>query len=248
MKLQLPNVTLIAVTSVKIYETIKALTYSMQGIDFGEVVLLTHRKPLTLPKTITYKHIDKITNIDQFNYLIAYDLADHVTTDYIILVHYDGFIIHPEMWRQEFLEYDYIGSPWPLPTTEHSTYYDEDGNICRVGNSVSLRSKRFLEFPKKAGLEWRPAADGFYNEDIFLCCMNKKEFEKAGMKYAPISVARLFGREHTMEETKGVTPFLFHKWWGENKDFPRFENPLTKVWLAIKAFRRKLMFWRDWSS
>ena len=49
MKLQLPQVTLIAVTSVKIYETIRALTYSMQGIDFGEVVLVTHKKPFGLP-------------------------------------------------------------------------------------------------------------------------------------------------------------------------------------------------------
>jgi len=245
--LKLPDVTLIAVTSVKLYETIKALTYSMRDIEFGEVVLVTHRKPLGLPKGITYKHTEKITDIDKFNYLIAYELGSFVNTDYIILVHYDGFIVHPEMWRNEFLQYDYIGSPWPLPTAEHSTYYDEDGNVCRVGNSVSLRSKRLLEYPKKAGLEWKPAADGFYNEDIFLCCMNKVRIEKAGMKFAPIEVASLFGREHTIPETEGVTPFLFHKWWGENRDFPRFENPFTKIWLAMKAIRRKLMFWRDWS-
>lgn len=245
--LKLPNVTLIAVTSVKIYETIKALTYSMRDIEFGEVVLVTHRKPLGLPKGITYKHTEKITDIDKFNYLMAYELGSYVNTDYIILVHYDGFIVHPEMWRNEFLQYDYIGSPWPLPTAEHSTYYDEDGNVCRVGNSVSLRSKRLLEYPKKAGLEWKPAADGFYNEDIFLCCMNKVRIEKAGMKFAPIEVASLFGREHTIPETEGVTPFLFHKWWGENRDFPRFENPFTKIWLTMKAIRRKLMFWRDWS-
>ena len=245
--LKLPNVTLIAVTSVKLYETIKALTYSMRDIEFGEVVLVTHRKPLGLPKGITYKHTEKITDIDQFNYLMAYELGSYVNTDYIILVHYDGFIVHPEMWRNEFLQYDYIGSPWPLPTAEHSTYYDEDGNVCRVGNSVSLRSKRLLEYPKKAGLEWKPASDGFYNEDIFLCCMNKVKIEKAGMKFAPIEVARFFGREHTIPETEGVTPFLFHKWWGENKDFPRFENPFTKIWITMKAIRRKLMFWRDWS-
>ena len=76
---------------------------------------------------------------------------------------------------------------------------------------------------------------------------NKVKFEEAGMRFAPIEVARLFGREHTIPETEGVTPFLFHKWWGENRDFPKFENPLTKLWLTIKAIRRRLMFWRDWS-
>ena len=35
-RLKLPNVTLAAMTSVKVYETIKALEYSMRGIDFGK--------------------------------------------------------------------------------------------------------------------------------------------------------------------------------------------------------------------
>ena len=51
-KLKLPNVTLAAMSSVDIYETIRAIEYSMQGIDFGDVVLITHRKPLTLPSSI----------------------------------------------------------------------------------------------------------------------------------------------------------------------------------------------------
>lgn len=245
-KIKLPNVTLIAASSVNIYEAVKALKYSMRGIDFGEVVLVTHRKPLFLPKEITYKHCEKLSDIDKFNYLLVYDLGQYVNTDYIILVHADGFIVHPEKWQDEFLNYDYIGSPWPLPTAEHSTYYDVNGNICRVGNSVSLRSKRLLDFPKQAGLKWEPAADGYYNEDIFLCCMNKHRIEEAGMKIAPIEVARYFGREHTLPETEGIDPFLFHKWWGENADFPRFQNPVTRVWLQLKAIRRKLMFWRKW--
>ena len=101
-KLKLPNVTLAAMSSVKIYETIKALEYSMQGIEFGEVVLITHRKPLTLPKGITYKHTSKLTDIDCFNYKMIYELSDYIDTDYVLLVHADGFVIHPESWRGEF--------------------------------------------------------------------------------------------------------------------------------------------------
>ena len=40
-KLKLPNVTLAAMTSVSVYETVKALQYSMRGIEFGEVTLIT---------------------------------------------------------------------------------------------------------------------------------------------------------------------------------------------------------------
>lgn len=46
---------------------------------------------------------------------MVYELGDYIETDFVMLVHYDGFIVHPELWRDEFLDYDYIGAPWPLP-------------------------------------------------------------------------------------------------------------------------------------
>ncbi len=245
-KLKLPDVTLAAMTSVKIYETIKALEYSMQGIEFGEVVLITHRKPFMLPKTITYKHTDKLTDIDCFNYKIAYELGDYINTDYVLLIHYDGFVVHPEKWQEKFLDYDYIGSPWPVPAPgKQHCYHDIYGNLCRVGNSVSLRSRRFLELPRKAGFKWEKDEDGFYNEDIFLCCMNKHKFEEAGMKYAPVEVAAQFGHEHPVPEVMKVdAPFVFHKWWGRNSQYPVFQNPCTRAWLIFKSMVRPLLFWR----
>ena len=67
-KRKLPNVTLVAMTSVNIRATIKAMLYSMRGIEFGDAVLITHRKPFCLPKSIRYSHTDKLCNIDDFNY------------------------------------------------------------------------------------------------------------------------------------------------------------------------------------
>ena len=68
IKLQLPNVTLAAMTSVNLYETVQALKYSMRGIEFGEVILITDKKPLFLPKKIHYCHTDKLDSINKFNY------------------------------------------------------------------------------------------------------------------------------------------------------------------------------------
>ncbi len=223
-KLQLPNVTLAAMTSVNIYETIKALQYSMREIDFGEVVLITDKKPFGLPKNIHYKHTSKLDSIDKFNYKMTYELGDYIDTDYALIVHADGFVIHPELWRDEFLDYDYIGAPWPLPENDY-LYRDSKGEISRVGNSVSIRSKRLMEYPRKHNLEWVPVYDGFYNEDIFLCCYAKNQMEEEGLRWAPLDVAVRFGREHMIEENYGVEPFCFHKWRGENKDYPRFLSP-----------------------
>ncbi len=243
-KLKLPNVTLAAMTSVNLYETIKALEYSMRGIEFGEVALITHRKPLFLPEGIHYKHTSKLKDIDAFNYKMVYELAEHIDTDYVLLVHYDGFVVHPESWRDEFLEYDYIGSPWPLPTNDYA-YRDAKGEICRVGNSVSIRSKKLLEFPKQANLKWEILQDGNYNEDIFLCCKYKNVIEDAGMRFAPIEVAKYFGHEHMIPEVMDVEePFLFHKWWGRNAQYPQFVNPWKVRWRKVKDVLRPFLFWR----
>lgn len=223
-KLQLPNVTLTAMTSVMVPETIKAMEYSMRGIAFGDAVLITHEKPKRLPEGIRYRHIDKLDNIDRFNYETVYHLGDYVDTEFALLVHYDGFVVHPEMWRDEFLEYDYIGSPWPLPKEgDTTTYRDIYGNLCRVGNSVSIRSKRLMDFPAKAGVPW-VGENGYFNEDGFICCKIRHLLEAEGMKIAPLEVAKYFGHENMIPEIEGITPFLFHKWYGTNAHYPDFRK------------------------
>ncbi|MCI6553191.1 MAG: hypothetical protein MR430_06640 [Lachnospiraceae bacterium] len=221
-RLQLPRVTLAAMTSVRVRETVKALEYSRKGIDFGAVVLITHRRPLFLPGGIQYKHIARLKTIDDFNYNMIYKIHHYIDTDFMLLVHYDGFVVNPDMWRDEFLDYDYIGSPFPLPKDDFS-YRDIHGNICRVGNSVSIRSKRLLEFPEKAGIPFE-ADHGFFNEDGFICCKNRHLFEAAGMRYAPLEVARYFGHESMIPEVAGIRPFVFHKWAGTNGEYPRFHR------------------------
>jgi hypothetical protein len=226
-------------TSVDLYETIRAMEYSMREIEFGDVVLITHRRPLTLPHNIRYSHTSKLDDIDKFNYKMVYELGEHIHTDYVLLVHADGFVVHPESWRDEFLNYDYIGSPWPLPDEEHHSYYDSRGEICRVGNSVSLRSKRLLDFPRQANLPWERLDDGSYNEDIFLCCKNKNLLEDAGLSFAPIEAAKYFGHEHMIPEIMDVeAPFVFHKWRGRNAQYPRFVNPRKVIWQKVKSVLR----------
>ena len=73
-KLNLNNVTLIAISSVKIDETIKALQYSAKDINFGKIKLVTHEKPINLPNDIEFNYIDKINNIDEWNYSIIYKI------------------------------------------------------------------------------------------------------------------------------------------------------------------------------
>ncbi len=240
MKRQLPRVTLAAVTSVNLYETVQAMRYSMRGIDFGDAVLISDQKPWYLPRNIRFAEIDPLDSIDRFNYDLVYRLKDYIRTDYVLLVHADGFVVHPECWDDRFLDYDYIGSPWPLPENDIS-YRDAAGRICRVGNSVSIRSRRLLEYPSEHQLPWEPVWDGSYNEDAYLCCLFKNEMEAAGLKWAPFELALRFGREHPLPENAGMDTFVFHKWWGENRDYPKFRAPARRF---REDFIRPLLFWR----
>lgn len=241
-KLLLNNVTLAAMTSVNIGATIKAMQYSMRGIEFGDAVLITHRKPFVLPKNIRYSHTDRISDIDIFNYKMVYELGSHIKTEFALIVHADGFVVNPERWRDEFLDYDYIGAPWPLPPEgDTTTYRDKDGNICRVGNSAGIRSKRLMDFPQKAGIEWKGEyAYGrmWYYEDGFICCKIRHLLEAEGMRVAPLDVAKYYSHEKMIPEIEGIVPFAFHKWEGTNAQYPDFmKEPLRK---RIKGLLRRL--------
>ena len=219
-KIKLKNVTLVAVATRNVEETLKALVYSCRGIEFGSVKLLSHYTPYGFDKNIEFIRIEKIKSIDDWSYKIIYDLNQYIDTNFALLVHADGFVVNPSSWKDEFLSYDYIGAPWPLPTDNFS-YRDINGNIIRVGNSVSLRSKRLLELPIKLNLPWEPYC-GYLNEDGFICTKNRHIYEAAGMKFAPLDVAKYFSHESMIPEVKNIKPFAFHKWAGSNCAYPRF--------------------------
>jgi len=217
--LNLPQVTLVATASVDVYAAVRALIYSSQKINFGKVLLISHKKPWYLPKKVNFEYTSKSKDVYEWCYKIIYDLHNYITTNHIILIHNDGFIVNPNQWRDEFLNYDYIGAPWPIPKDD--SYLDANKKLVRVGNSVSLRSKKILELPTQLRLPWEPR-DGYFHEDGFLCCNNKVLLEKHGVKYAPIEVAKYFSHESMIPEIKGIEPFAFHKWAGSNSKYPDF--------------------------
>lgn len=190
--ISLPNVTLITLTNKDFEDHKKALDKSCEGIDFGAVKLIWD---------------EKCTSIDEWNKKIIYELWRYVDTDYAILIHADGHIINPDLWNPDWLQYDYIGAPWPLPTDDYS-YRTPEGELVRVGNSVSLRSARLLRLPTQLGLGWK-SYYGNTNEDGFLCVHNKKILERY-CNFAPLEVAKYFSKEHEITENKGLITFAFH--------------------------------------
>lgn len=191
--ISLPQITLLALTNKDFEGHKKALDKSCEGIEWGAVKLIWD---------------EKITSIDDWNYKIIYELHNYVQTDYAMLIHADGYVVRPDLWRKEFLEYDYIGAPWPLPNDDYS-YRTPTGEVIRVGNSVSLRSKRLLEMPSDLDLEWKRFY-GNTNEDGFLCVHNRDILRDNGIRFGDIDVAKHFSREHNIPENAGLATFAFH--------------------------------------
>ena len=218
--LKLPNVTLIALSSIKLEKTIKALEYSCKDIEFGVVKLVSHEKPKNLPSYIKFEECPKMSNIDEWNYAAIYELGKHVDTEFAILIHDDGFIVNADSWRPEFLEYDYIGAPWPLPNDDFS-YRDINGELIRVGNSVSLRSKKLLDLAVDLPIEWK-SFHGYYNEDGFICVNNRHIYKEHGCKFAYLEVAKYFSHETMIPEVEGIKPFAFHRHNGTNSIYPNY--------------------------
>jgi len=217
-KIKLEDVTIIGVAGTKAVETLKAIKYSCKGLDFAEAKLIT-------PEDLQDDYVQIIKceplNYEQYNHFIVYRLHEYVQTKHCLLVQNDGYVVNPGMWDPEFLDYDYIGAPWHLPKDDFS-FRDPEGNICRVGNGgFSLRSKKLLELATKIDLEWKPYF-GYYHEDGFFCCHNRKEYESNGCKFAPVELAARFSHETQVPETAGIVPFGFH---GRNHPY---YNPTQK--------------------
>lgn len=211
-KLHLPTVSLVSVTGLNPAGAIQALKLSMEHIHFHESILIAHDKPVDLPFGITFKaclptdlQSKEKKNTNDYSKFMAYRLPDYITSDHVLIVHNDAYVLRPEKWDNEFLRYDYIGAPWPKDV--HFT--NERVNV-RVGNGgFSLRSKRMLNILNELHLPFTDNGTGFFHEDGILCVYYRKLLEDAGMRFAPVDVAAKFSLEKVCEEST-YSPFGFH--------------------------------------
>ena len=223
--IELPQVTLFAFDNTpKIDATIQALYTSMQGIKFGAVKLVTspkqikkYQSELELDGIVLEEQVMDVNNYNDYNYYWIYKIGEHIETSHCLLIQSDGFVIFPHQWDDTWLEYDYIGAPWPLA---EGCYLDPWGNPQRVGNGgFCLMSKKLLSVPNKVDVPWEINDSDFYkmpegvrnyHGDGNVCCHNRHIYVEQGCKFAPLEVAVKFSHETRLPECENVIPFGFH--------------------------------------
>lgn len=192
--IELNNVTLVCASSVKIEESIKAFEYSYKYISFGKKMFFTH---LDVENGVKIKKID---NIFKYNAFILKELNSYINTNFAMIVQWDGFPVNVEKWSDEFLEYDYIGAPWPW-----------NGGVGNGG--FSLRSKKLLTACEEMFKDYPEEITE--PEDHLICNTFRNIYsEQYGIKFAPIDVAYRFSTENG--DYNQHKSFGFHDWRANN--------------------------------
>ncbi|MCH4151324.1 MAG: hypothetical protein LKF30_05175 [Sphingobium sp.] len=199
------DVTLVAVTSVAINATIRAIKKCQDEASFGSILLLSDRFPSQIMEGVEFEMINPIKSREDYSKFIIKDLARYIRTTHALLVQWDGYILDGFRWQDKFLDYDYIGAPWP---------HFSDRYV--VGNGgFSLRSKKLLEACRNL-----PLKNG-EPEDVLICRHYREYLEQThALRFAPEHLARQFAYER-ME--KIGTEFGFHGVFNMFRDMPSAE-------------------------
>lgn len=214
------NVTLVAISGVQIGKTLIALLKCRWKFNFAEVLFITTAR---LPSRLLGIKVEKprfssLNSIDAYSYYCIYGLYNHIETTHCLIVQADSCITYASKWSEDFLNYDYIGAPWPIKA---DAYIDPFGVHQRVGNGgFSLRSRKLLNVPNEIDIPWDPNNSEFYkhmgansfSEDGNICVHNRHLYEKMGCKFAPLEIALQFAKELPVPEYDGSITFGYHKY------------------------------------
>jgi hypothetical protein len=122
-------------------------------------------------------------------------------SSHLLIWQWDGFIINPELWQNDFLRWDYIGAAhgdfwfrvalwfesmwpaWPNP-------FEKERRI--VGNGgFSLRSKKFLLASNNLSRVGMTPTE----EDLYLCVERRKDMQDQGVVFCPAIEADKFSTD-----------------------------------------------------
>lgn len=201
--LDLTNTTLLFVETRAHKITARVIEDCIRKADFGKIIVFTDKPELIQVPTIpvmrgsptTGNPNDPVEVVYPAPYFIpCVDFPNKreagefyyaramgaVTTDYALMLEWDGGIFNPDKWRPEFFDYDYIGAPW---TVRPGDPYD-------VGNGgFTLMSRRLGHFIAEMRSSFPVATD------VDVCRKQRVHYEAAGFKWPKADLASLFSWE-----------------------------------------------------
>lgn len=188
-------ITLVAADCAYASLAVAALLRSAHLLPVARVVLLTDAGNAHVARDeVEVAIISPIHSRAAYSQFMLKELGNYISTDYALVVQWDGFVIDGTAWADEFWNYDYIGAKWPHVAGDF-----------RVGNGgFSLRSKRLLGALSDPEI----TLNAEENEDEAICIRNRDFLEtKYGIVFPDERVADRFA----FDVSRPVGPTLgFH--------------------------------------
>jgi hypothetical protein len=229
-RLDLAQVSLVCVETRRPELALFALQRCLRHARFGEARLLGAR-PRELPDGITHAPLENINSVADYSRFMVRELGAHFTGTHALVVQWDGFITDPARWDPAFLDYDYIGAPWP-------------GQEPAVGNGgFSLRSRRLVD--ALAAME----TPEVHPEDHRICELYRPQLERDfGIRFAPVDLAARFSWEtgEPPGPSFGFHAFFnFHRVLDEDELLAYFDLCDTGILYSVPARRLLKQLYRN---
>lgn len=173
--------------------------------------------------------IKKTITVYDYSEIILKHLWLYLETDYVLLIQWDGMAVNRTAWDDRFLNYDYIGSPWPWHPINQ-----------QVGNGgFSLRSRRLIHALRDKHIQL--GGESGELEDAAICREFRPLLEsRYKIKFADYDLAKKFSLENVVSDNV----FGFHGIWNAVRYFSDKEleyiikNMPDHVWKTSWKYQR----------
>src|SRR5476649_1364246 len=99
--LELADVTLCCIDTVNHSLALRALRRSRAEIRFGRTLFITDRE--VDAADVDVEIVPALTSRDAYSQFVLKSLAPRIDTSHVLLVQWDGYVIHAGAWRDDFL-------------------------------------------------------------------------------------------------------------------------------------------------
>lgn len=192
--LDLPDVTLVLIETREHDLAQLALEDCEARAKFGEVLVFTDRPAQFMRADRRVVTVPDWPDKIGWSRCFWNEVPLHMQTSHALGIQWDSWVVDPTMWHDEYLRYDYIGSPW---------WYRDGLNVGNGG--FCLRSTKLMRFIYKHRRQLPVITD--LDDDLF-CRKYRLTLQDAGFEWAPEPLAKDFAFETIRPEP--CRTFGFH--------------------------------------
>lgn len=174
---------------------------SLKELPGSAGLLLSTSRPAKLPSEISWKKITPM-NHRQYSIFMMFNLHNFIQSEFALIVQDDGWVVNGGQWRDEYLDYDYIGALSHAAIVNDTFYQNfswvslNNPRIIQNGG-FSLRSHRFLVAPSLNGASYYFSdKEPLFNEDVQLSGIYRPQLEELGIKFSPNELCNKFSLEY----------------------------------------------------